>query len=221
MGIDIENNLKEKDNGEIKHRINFVFSRYFKLFMLAIILTIFAGGYIFVVGPKYKEIENKKKEISNNEELEYFKQKRKIKQLNDLINVYKNISQADMEKIDLLLPSEEKIHEELFSQIESIILRNGLLLKSLEIDTRESSSKSAKNSDSAKIKGETEEDVLPKDIGRVRINLNILGLDYFKLKDLVRVFENNLRLIDIDEINFQPDNNSAIIGFYTYYLKNK
>jgi len=219
MEIDVAANKKEQSDEKTKHRINFVFFRYFKWFVLLMILIILVFDYIFFIGPKYKEMENKKKEISNNEELEYFSQKRKVKQLNDLINVYRKISETDMKKIDLLLPSEEKIHEELFSQIESIILRNGLLLKSLEIDVEESNVKSAKNLNNTKANEQIGEDILPKEIGRIRVSLNILGVDYFKLKDLVRVFENNLRLIDIDDINFQPDNNSVIINFYTYYLK--
>ena len=222
MKIDISASEKKQKNEKIEYKINFIFYRYFKWLILIIMLMIFIFGYIFVIDPKYKEIVNKKKEDSHSEESEYFGQKRKIKKLNDLINIYKNIDKDDIKKIDLLLPSEEKIHEELFSQIESIILRNGLLLKSLEIEPEEKSSRRpAKNSNNIKIAEQEEKDSLPAEIGKINVSLDILGVDYFKLKDLLKIFENNLRLIDVTEINFQPNNDSANIYFYTYYLKNK
>lgn len=222
MKIDISTSEKEQKNEKIEYKISFIFYKYFKWFILIIMFIIFTFGYIFVISPKYEAIVNKRMEVSNSEELKYFEQKRKIKKLNDLINIYKNIDKDDIKKIDLLLPSEEKIHEELFSQIESMILRNGLLLKSLEIEPEEkSSSRSAKNPNNIKTEEQKEKDSLPTEIGKIKVSLIILGVDYFKLKDLLKIFENNLRLIDITEINFQPDNNSANIYFYTYYLKNE
>jgi len=49
------------------------------------------------------------------------------------------------------------------------------------------------------------------------VTLSVSSIDYSGLKNLLHLLENNLRLIDVTNLSFSPDNNAATIGLRTYY----
>ena len=124
---------------------------------------------------------------------------------------------SEIKKIDYILKPKD-VPEELFSQVEAIVKKNGLLLKSLKIESGGEESKDS----SQKVSRTTEEKTevaLPPEIGKTKATLEVLGVDYFGLKSLLASMENNLMLMDVASVNFAPEGNSVQLVFYTYYLK--
>ncbi len=93
-------------------------------------------------------------------------------------------------------------------------------MKSLKIDSEEYVGKENILKTPKISQGESGTDSsLPSEIGRIKVTLSIIGVDYFSLKNTLNTIENNLMIMDIISLDFQPSNNSVDLVFYTYYLK--
>ena len=130
----------------------------------------------------------------------------KIKKLKE---AYQQISREDIDKIEAILP-EEGGEDKLLAELEDIVLGNGLILSSLQIEKKgaEPINKSIINNFSG-------------EIGKIKIGMDIVGTDYVGLKNFLTVIEKNLRLIDIIKIGFSPAENKTSIEAYSYYLIKK
>lgn len=216
------NKLGEKGSKKKKakeQRINMFLVRYFKWLVVLFVLIVFISSYIFLIKPKYQKITQLVGANKISREQEYLERKEYLAGIKDLINIYKKINLSDIKKVNLIL-SKGNNYEELFTQLESIVLKSGLLIKSLKIDSEEYVGKEnilKKPKISRKESGT--DSSLPSEIGRIKVTLSIIGVDYFSLKNILNTIENNLMIMDIISLDFQPSNNSVDLDFYTYYLK--
>lgn len=216
------NKLGEKGSKKKKakeQRINMFLVRYFKWLVVLFVLIVFISSYIFLIKPKYQKITQLVGANKISREQEYLERKEYLAGIKDLINIYKKINLSDIKKVNLIL-SKGNNYEELFTQLESIVLKSGLLIKSLKIDSEEYVGKEnilKKPKISRKESGT--DSSLPSEIGRIKVTLSIIGVDYFSLKNILNNIENNLMIMDIISLDFQPSNNSVDLDFYTYYLK--
>jgi Tfp pilus assembly protein PilO len=190
------NTYKKIDNNEIKKP----FSINFKIFIVLIFFLIVGVGFIFLVYPKYQNIIEAKQE---NEKLEnsFLKTAQEIKNLQNVVNNFKKIDQATINKIDNLLIKKE-INEELFSYFSFVILRNGAVVNSITINEKN-----------------IKESTHPKEIEILRVNLDISGVNYLVLKNLLKEFENSMLITDVQKFDFNPSKNSLIIEVDVNYLK--
>jgi hypothetical protein len=53
----------------------------------------------------------------------------------------------------------------------------------------------------------------------IKIEVNLSSVNYPILKNIIKVFENNLRLFDIAKINFNVNDSQAVLNIYSYYLQ--
>lgn len=214
----------EKNTGEKKNRIdkktikkiNSFLIKNFKFIIILIVIIVLLLGSYFVLYKKYNKIMVQSEAASEEQKSEYDNQLKYLQELQDLKSVYETISQKDIDKVLAILP-DEQTHEDLLSQVETIILKNGLLLKSLSVEA-EGKDKSQR-SISTTSGGGNKEDSIPSEIGKVKINMSIIGTDYERFKQLLFVLENNLRLMDIDNLSFSPNEKSTTLSLVTYYLK--
>lgn len=225
MGEVAKKNISEgktdnaKDKVMAKKRNDFLL-HYFKFIILASVVVIFLLGYVFVLQKKYDQIVNQAEQSGVNKYDEYNSQLKKLRDLRKLKVAYSGISEKDKSKIEAILP-DETTHENLLAQMEAIILRNGLILKSLSIDSSDGGKKSSKSLDiSGSIQGGDTGSV-SGEIGKIKITMDIAGTDYDRFKNLLVVLENNLRLMDIEDLSFSPSEKSTTLSMTTYYLKNK
>ncbi|MDD5290561.1 MAG: hypothetical protein PHZ04_00400 [Patescibacteria group bacterium] len=202
---------------QIGQKINVLLSRYFKWLVVFFVLVVFALGYFLLLKPKYDEIAKLASDGQSDREQEYLERRTYLDSLENLVAVFRSVKLSDQEKIDYILKKKD-VPEELFSQIEAIVKKNGLLLKSLKIEPVEAESKSS----SQKVSRTTEEKAvvsLPPEIGKTKATIEVMGIDYFGLKSLLTSIENNLMLMDVVSMDFVPAGNSVQLTFYTYYLK--
>jgi hypothetical protein len=206
-------------NKQIKNIINIFLTRYFKVIVLILTIMILIVGYSFLIKPKYKQIIQEVKSVSEEKSPKYLNRKKYLNQLKELKAEYQKISLSDINKIKAILPS-EKGHEELLAQLEDIILKNGLLLTSLQIEeVAEAKDKEVSRREGEKAEDSSSEDKLLKEINKLKIRMEIIGTDYVGFKNLLNVIENNLRLMDIVSLSFSPDNNTTSLELYVYYIK--
>jgi len=212
--MDKGKNGKEEQAGQ---KINILLVRYFKWLIAFLVLVVFILGYFFLLKPKYEEIAKLTGDGQLSKEQEYLERREYLDKLKNLVAVFQSVKSSEIKKIDYILKPKD-VPEELFSQVEAIVKKNGLLLKSLKIESGGEESKDS----SQKVSRTTEEKTevaLPPEIGKTKATLEVLGVDYFGLKSLLASMENNLMLMDVASVNFAPEGNSVQLVFYTYYLK--
>ena len=212
--MDKGKNGKEEQAGQ---KINILLVRYFKWLIAFLVLVVFILGYFFLLKPKYEEIAKLTGDGQLSQEQEYLERREYLDKLKNLVAVFQSVKSSEIKKIDYILKPKD-VPEELFSQVEAIVKKNGLLLKSLKIESGGEESKDS----SQKVSRTTEEKTevaLPPEIGKTKATLEVLGVDYFGLKSLLASMENNLMLMDVASVNFAPEGNSAQLTFYVYYLK--
>jgi len=208
---------KDEKEGQTRQKINVLLIEYFKWLIAFLVLVVLALGYFFLLKPEYEEVVQSAKSGQLNKEQEYLERREYLGKLKNLVAVFQSVKPSEIKKIDYILKPKD-VPEELFSQVEAIVKKNGLLLKSLKIESGGEESKDS----SRKVSRTTEEKTevaLPPEIGKTKATLEVLGVDYFGLKSLLASMENNLMLMDVASVNFAPEGNSVQLVFYTYYLK--
>ena len=208
---------KDEKEGQTRQKINVLLIEYFKWLIAFLVLVVFILGYFFLLKPKYEEIAKLTGDGQLSQEQEYLERREYLDKLKNLVAVFQSVKSSEIKKIDYILKPKD-VPEELFSQVEAIVKKNGLLLKSLKIESGGEESKDS----SQKVSRTTEEKTevaLPPEIGKTKATLEVLGVDYFGLKSLLASMENNLMLMDVASVNFAPEGNSVQLVFYTYYLK--
>ena len=134
-----------------------------------------------------------------------------------LLETINRISKEDLTRIDEALPKDQQAAQ-LLAFFEGLSGRSGLVLKSIEL------------SEKIEVKAETPGQprpglgvVPPKSSGPVRefpITMNMLGT-YDSFKNFLGTLENNLRIVDVDNLNFSVTGTADLFSFNiklkTYY----
>jgi Tfp pilus assembly protein PilO len=186
---------------------------------LFIVFIVFLLGLWFFIVPKYRSIFNQTVSPKEKAEEQYLEKNRDLTDIKKLISAYNNISATDKEKIYLIIPDEVDT-EGLIRDMEDMACNSGLVLESVRAEAvAEKSSDSEGFFIQQQPTGDNEKK-LPQGVGAVKIEVNLIGTDYYSLKDFLKIIENNLRLFDVDSISFDPVKESTNLKITTYYLKN-
>lgn len=204
----------ENTNKVMIMKLNVFLSRYFNYLMIIFLILLLLFGFLFFIKPKYELVSNSIKNISKAKEEEYDALEKQYVKISGMWADYNRIDGADVEKIHEMIPQSDST-EELFRELEIIILKSGLTLNSIEISP-DNASKETDNSKKTAAAGSIYDNV-----GRVKINLSVSGVNYEDFKKLLSTFENNLRLMDVQNVNVSLSSGSASFEIITYYLKGK
>ncbi len=196
-----------------------LFQKYFYYILILQVVIIALAGYWFFLSDKISAISNYDVKVAmENQKIqaEISKYQKKINELDELKESYSRISNADISKINRILP-DSKQEEELFVQIEKAVDASGILLDYIFIEEEEEEtvrqrSKRSANQDSQ----ETKKDSSASKEVKLRFAVSRVG--YQSLKSLLTAMENNLRIIDIEEIDYSPEEGSAEFLIKSYYL---
>lgn len=200
-------------------KLKIFLANYFNYLIVYLLIIIFAIGFFTLIYPKYKQIAKDEAEAGKNLRIEYETKFNYLNSIRNLQKAYRLISAADKEKVKKMVP-EQGDTGALITEIEAIVKRNGARLNSIKIDTRPS----LKKSELKALPGETKEPPAgifanpPQGVSAIKISANLSSTDYSTLKNIIKTLENNLRLFDIAEINFETNKNSAILSIYCYYF---
>lgn len=213
-------NLK-KEGGE-KNKTNkglvlFYLYEYFNFLLVILLLIILILGFFFVVRPKYMAILQNS-EIVNNERQ---KKKEEYDKLKGKIDTYKNsfssVNQLNSKKIEAMLPSRPE-KENLFVQLEDLIKKRGLILNEMNMTSDdEQATAASKSTRSGNEEGASVSQA--SRVGIISITLSVKGLDYIALIGLLDAIETNLRLLNVNGLNYSPANSSVNLELEAYYLR--
>jgi len=195
-------------------QINLFLLKYFRLLTIAALVLFCLVSFLYLLKPKYDSIRTDIAESYENKQAEYEQLENYQRNLNQYINVFRNLSQGDRDRISLMLPENDS-YKEFYYYFEEVVGQSNMILKSLEIKLEDASPLAVKKTVSKK----TEEEILAERLGKIEIKVDIVGVSYGGLKSLLSVLENNIRIMDVDKVSFEPVTRSATLEILAYYLR--
>ena len=211
----MENNADKTK--EFKRLLTIFLYKYFRFLILIMAMFILLLGNSLVIKPKRVSINHNQEEAIEKRELE---KEKLLKYLDDLKKYrleYEKISVSDREKIKKFLPDSPG-KESLFLEIEKICRQVGAGVSGLAIKEMQAAAVQSSRSKSA-AKSATG---LPDKIGVLGVDLTLADkLDYEVFKKLLKEFESNLRLMDIQSLDYSNESGEVKLSLYTYYINDK
>jgi len=204
----------------LKIKINGFLINYFNYLILSLSIIILAVGLFILAYPKYQQISKANEEDKNNIQIEYEAKSNYLNSIRNLRKSYKSVSEEEKLKIAGMIP-DKRDTSVIIKEIESIAVKNSAILTSIKIEPE-------KGTDRASLKVEAKESKEPpagifsqppQGVGLIKIEVNLSSVNYPILKNIIKVFENNLRLFDIAKINFNVNDSQAVLNIYSYYLQ--
>ncbi len=203
----INKNIKNQNS------LNIFLNHYFNILILFVIVLILAISYFIVLKPKFNQTLGAIQENIENQQKLYDSQQKKLADLKAISQMYEKISPEELKKFNGVLP-DSYIKERLYGELEEIIASSGFAVNSIKIAGEEDEKKaSASDAPAPKI------DANGSRVGKVIIEVSLSAIDYSGFKNLLKVLENNSRLLDISEIDFSNSENKAFFKITSYYYK--
>lgn len=202
----------------LKIKTNKFLISYFNYLILALGAIITVGGLFILVYPKYQQIAKTNKEIRKNLLVGYEAKSDYLNSVRNLKKSYQSISDGDKAKIDVMAPNQSDAGA-IITEIESIAASNSAILNSIRIEPVGSGRKTEVEVKENKEPSAGLFNQPPAGAGLIKIEVKLSAVDYQVLKNIIKTFENNLRLFDIAKINFNVSENQALLNIYSYYLK--
>lgn len=202
----------------IKRRINIFLIDYFGYLNLLLAFIVFAAGLFFFIYPRYQKTIKGDETVKKNLQADYEEGRGYLEAVRELKKAYNSISVEDRKKIEAMAPAGYN-NVELITDIESIALRNGVILNSIKIE------EGLKSQARARIKVEPGEkteaaagifEQLPAGASSVKMEIDLSSVSYPALKNLLKTFENNLRLFDIARVDYDAEKSRVIFTVYAY-----
>ncbi|MDD2680576.1 MAG: hypothetical protein PHE20_00560 [Patescibacteria group bacterium] len=190
---------------------NTILNDNFNLVIVAVVVVLLVASYFLIIQPKFETTLVAIKANIDQQELFYQSQRQKLTDLQAAVVLYRKVGADNIDKINEILP-DEYAKERLFGELEDILSQKGLTLDSLQLskggeDDKEPLAPSGQGLLS-----------LPN-VGTIKAELSLSSVDYVALKNLLPLLEKQLRLIDVEELDFDPAANTVHLIFYTYYFK--
>ncbi|MCK5511001.1 hypothetical protein KAI65_05700 [Candidatus Parcubacteria bacterium] len=209
--------ISSKQNKEMQNKINLFLLKYFGFIVaLAVVLLLYIG-YFYIIKAKQDSIKNNIEAVNENKENNKAMLGKKLEKLQEYRLAYESVSETEKQRISIMIP--EKIKKNfLFTNMEAFILRQGLILDSIEIYE----SQTANNSRSRRVETDVGTAAPVSDIDELKIDLSISGVsDYEHFKKVLFTFEKKLQILDINELNFDMEAGALNLTVTSYYLKDK
>jgi len=201
-------------NRELQNKLNLFLRRYFSAFVLLFVVVLLYAGFMYIIQPKMERGDNMKNLLMTNKENDKRMLEGALEKLVEYQLAYERVSQAEKDRVKLILPGREG-RENLFTELESFVLRQGLILDSLDFEAKSSLPANSRQKSEEGVKetprsGEAES---------INLSLKISGVNsYQRLKEFLGALENNLRLMDVNDIKYDQSGGTLSLEVSTYYL---
>lgn len=202
---------KQENNSQEK--IYDFFTKYFTLIIFLIVILVLTLFYFFLINPKLQETTEQIQKDINFQQNIWQIERQKLLQMQESLDYFRQIDNDDIEFLETIIPKPYP-KEKLFGEIEDIVLKNGYILTSLNLEKIEKSSEED-------LQGEEVEQLslIEKNLQTISISLEVSGLDYNAMKRFLVTLENQLPLMDIVNLDFSPEGETLSLNINTYYFK--
>lgn len=221
-------------------QLNIFMNTYSDLISVIVVSLALIASYFLVIRPKFNTTIQTITQNIEEQKMIFDQQSQKLSQLKANLITYNKIDQKEIARVNALLP-DTYIEEKLFGELEEMITKNGYGVSSIDIKSQSASSDttdggspvyspdeisgmeggdvSAEGAAPAAAPASGAAKVQDNGLGTIEVSMTITSIDYAGLKNLLPVFENNLRLFDITNLSFSPNDKKANLTFLTYYYQ--
>lgn len=191
-----------------------IFANYFSWFIVLVCVAVLTGGYVWLLKPKYDVINNndqyKREEEIYQEKVTY------LRQLRDVKDIYDSISNEDKNKIDSVLSvgkDLETLKLNLLQDLTYLAKINKAKISDLEITPLDNSEEKYVN-----LVKEKTSSLNTSRVQIITVNFVVNSVEYTGLKRILERLERNLNLMDVVNVDYNPELKQATLQLYTYYL---
>ena len=195
-----------------QNSLNLFLNNYFNaLLAAALVIFLTLAAFVLII-PKFQVIQEEVQAKINEEQNFYASSERKLISLQAIGLIYSKISPADLQRFNSVLP-DPYAKEKLFGELEETVGTGGWRLDSITINSEDVSAGATATATG------TLAELNDPHLQAVGVDLTISAIDYAGLKSLLKLLENNLRLIDITSISFSPEDMTVNLKVVTYYYQ--
>ena len=195
-----------------QNSLNLFLNNYFNaLLAAALVIFLTLAAFVLII-PKFQVIQEEVQAKINEEQNFYASSERKLISLQAIGLIYSKISPADLQRFNSVLP-DPYAKEKLFGELEETVGTGGWRLDSITINSEDVSARATATATG------TLAELNDPHLQAVGVDLTISAIDYAGLKSLLKLLENNLRLIDITSISFSPEDMTVNLKVVTYYYQ--
>lgn len=170
--------------------------RYYKSLVLFLFLVVAIVGWFVFVGPLFNQYQNIDV-TSKIDELEQYD--RVLSRFQTIMTEWEAVSAQEKARLDYFLPKGEDVPT-LLTMVEDMAIQSGFIVTMATL---------------TKIEQPAIENT---DVYPLIVSISLEGGDYRAFKNFINKAESNLRLIDINTINFQAGSGNYIVNLASYYL---
>ncbi|MDD5342617.1 MAG: type 4a pilus biogenesis protein PilO [Patescibacteria group bacterium] len=212
-----------------------VFKNHKAISVLLVVIVFGVGGFSFLY-PKYQSIQNQGLLDFGNKQKQLDERQTYLAKLEKMVETFDSINSKDVEALKELLPSSQEIPE-LFVMVDQFGQDLGLKVTRIAITDQGSavSSGSETAAETTEKKSILQsiaatanpneqvgitESVKPAVIGSLGlvIGLETKDISYSKYKELLKAIEENIRIFDLNSVDYDPGTDSLTLNITTYYL---
>lgn len=170
--------------------------RFYSNLVLFVFLAVIIIGWFVVLGPMFNEYRTINV-VAKKVEFDQYRQV--LDRFQNILSEWDAVSAEDKARLNYFLPKGKDIPE-LITMIEDMAEQSGFVVSIASFS-------------------QIEQPVIDRtNIYPLIISLSLEGGSYANLKNLVNKLESNLRLLDVNSLNFQSGTGSYIMNINTYYV---
>ncbi len=208
---EIEGQIEE--NKVRSKRVNKFLSDYFNWIVGFVVAVVFILGAFFLLLPKYEQTANYVNTVNQQQVLDVSSRQDELNKIQQLLASYNKIDKTYIDKVNAIAPAVQN-KEELFSELNYLVSVNQLFLQSISLSSADN------YQDQGIVPITTQEKPIISSLQTVTIVMAVRGTTYESFKSLLSSLENNLRLMDVLSIRFDPNAQTTELTINTYYSKN-
>ena len=187
-----------------KDKPNFL-NQHLKSIIFLLGVLIFAASYFLLWQPAWQKMNIDYSQAVIKEKEATLTAKKKIWQsLKDTEEIYLSISPEAKARVLEFLPRDQELPN-LYYNLDKLAKAAGYKIVTLVVN--QETDKETNEKDSAPKKG----------LQTLKVNLSLEGSGYQNLKNFLSALENNLRIFDLESLNWDPSDTSFEVSFKTYY----
>lgn len=220
-----EVNLKQR---RMNNKINSFLNSYFKFAVIALVIIFFVASVNYIIIPRFKKVSVSSEEVLQKKKAEFLKEYNSLQNYKKIISGFSQINQEDIYKIEKMIPNRYS-REDLFIEMTYFLLENNFKTDLVKVSDPLEAVPTEKNDAQGRRIVNNNADLpgyynyatsLPVGVGSWLIEIELSNVNYQSLKQFLNIIENNLRIMDIYSLDFNPQEQSVKAKIITYYKKN-
>lgn len=219
-----EVNLKKR---RLNNKINSFLNSYFKLVVVIFVVVFFISLINYVIIPRFKKVAVSSEEVLQNKKAELLREYSFLQNYKKIIANFSQINEEDIYKTEKMIPARYS-REDLFIEVTYFLLENNFktdLVKisdPLDLAPSEQPDTQGRRKVASNVERPEYYDYIvalsPK-IGTWLVEVELSEVDYPSLKQFLSIMENNLKLMDVYSLDFDPQTKTIKAKIITYYKK--